>query len=39
MRGFGGGGGYFSSKYKTLLVWRTKKLYWRRVLGSLVGFT
>jgi len=29
---------YFSSKYKTLLIWGTKKLYWRRVLGGLGGF-
>jgi hypothetical protein len=25
---------YFSSKYKTLLIWGTKKLYWRRVVGG-----
>jgi len=31
-------GAYFSSKYKTLLIWETKKLYWRRVLESLEGF-
>ena len=25
-------GVYFASKYKTLLIWGTKKLYWRSVL-------
>jgi len=25
---------YFSSKYKVILIWETKKLYWMRVLGG-----